>query len=109
MGFWHVPISDIDTTKRSRYITDSQSNICITNKSHRYSTQKCTSPTLQQHVDMGVTIQWIGLLDWNTGLDYWTRTLDCTTGLTYFGFCTFYGWIYGILLVSTLRAPAAHF
>ena len=21
---------------------------------------------------MGVTIQWTGLLDWNTGLDYWT-------------------------------------
>ena len=20
----------------------------------------------------GVTIQWTGLLDWNTGLDYWT-------------------------------------
>ena len=43
-------------------------------------------------------------VDWTTGLDYWTGTLDCHI----FGFHTFYGWIYGILLVSTLRAPAAH-
>jgi hypothetical protein len=24
-------------------------------------------------LDMGVTIRWTGLLDWNTGLDYWTH------------------------------------
>ena len=35
-----------------------------------------------------VTIQWTGLLDWHI-----------------FGFCTFYGWIYGVLLVSIFRAP----
>ena len=26
----------------------------------------------------GVCKQWTGLLDWNTGLDYWTGLLDCT-------------------------------
>ena len=24
------------------------------------------------HCHLGVTIQWTGLLDWTTGLDYWT-------------------------------------
>ena len=26
------------------------------------------------HVQQGVTNHWTGLLDWNTGLDYWTHT-----------------------------------
>ena len=25
-----------------------------------------------EEVQMAVTIHWTGLLDWNTGLDYWT-------------------------------------
>ena len=29
----------------------------------------------------GVTIQWTGTLDWNTGLEHWTGTLDWNTGL----------------------------
>ena len=32
---------------------------------------------------MGVTIQWTGLLDWNTGLEHWTGLLDWNTGLDY--------------------------
>ena len=36
----------------------------------------------------GVTIQWTGLLDWNTGLDYWTDILfvftHSTVGFTEF-------------------------
>ena len=32
----------------------------------------CPSLTVHKYVHWGVTIQWTGLLDWNTGLDYWT-------------------------------------
>ena len=33
----------------------------------------CTVHIVYIHVVLGgVTIQWTGLLDWNTGLDYWT-------------------------------------
>ena len=41
---------------------------------------------------LGVTNHWTGVLDRNTGLEYWIRTLDWTgldywtTGLTYFWF-----------------------
>ena len=27
---------------------------------------------INSYVSLGVTIQWTGLLEWNTGLDYWT-------------------------------------
>ena len=29
-------------------------------------------PDLETYMCTGVTIQWTGLLHWNTGLDYWT-------------------------------------
>ena len=45
-----------------------------------------------------VTIQWTGLLDWNTGLDYWTDI-----------FLVFAHSMVGFLLVRTLWAPVAHF
>ena len=49
---------------------------------------------------MGVTIQWTGVLDWNTGLDYWTDI-----------FLVFVHSMVGLLwnlASTTLRAPAAH-
>ena len=49
----------------------------------------------------GITIQWTGLLDWTTGLDYWTD-IFLVFAHSLVGF-------YEVLLVSTLRAPAVHF
>ena len=34
-----------------------------------YYNINCSVPPASNY---GVTIQWTGLLDWNTGLDYWT-------------------------------------
>ena len=31
---------------------------------------------LNNKIFVGVFVHWTGLLDWNTGLDYWTEFLD---------------------------------
>ena len=42
-----------------------------------YRTVPCDDSTKEMTTVWAVTIQWTGLLDWNTGLDDWTDTFLC--------------------------------
>ena len=62
----------------------------MVSSSASYNSKGCSYVKMQKiNYKLGVSIHWTGLLDWNTGLDYWTTFL----GKFLYGFLVYFKYL----------------